>query len=49
MGGADMTAVVSSAVYTPACGLAGLTEGQAEIVAGTVKTVVGELAELWTA
>jgi hypothetical protein len=48
MGGADMASLVSSALYSPACGLAGLTEGQAEIVARTVHTVVGEMAELWT-
>ena len=48
MGGADMASLVSSALYSPACGLAGLTEGQAEVVARTVHTVVGELAELWT-
>lgn len=48
LGGADMVSITSDSLYTPSCGLAGLTEGQAEIVAGTVHTVVGELTELWT-
>lgn len=48
LGGADMTSLTSDAMYTPSCGLAGITEGQAEVVAVTVRTVVGELAELWT-
>lgn len=48
MGGADMVSLTSQALYTPSCGLAGLTEGQAEIVARTVHSVAGELAELWT-
>ncbi len=48
LGGADMVSLTADALYTPSCGLAGLTEGQAEIVAGTVRTVVEELTELWT-
>lgn len=48
LGGADMMSLTSGAMYSPTCGLAGLTEGQAEIVAGTVHTVVGELTQLWT-
>ncbi len=48
VGGADMAALDDRALYTPSCGLAGLTEGQAEIVARTVRSVVGELSELWT-
>ncbi len=48
VGGADMATLDDGALFTPACGLAGLTEGQAEIVARTVRSVVGDLSELWT-
>lgn len=48
LGGADMEALTSDGMYSPSCGLAGITEGQAEVVARSVRTVVGELADLWT-
>jgi hypothetical protein len=48
LGGSDMESLTSDAMYTASCGLAGLTEGQAELVARSVHTVVRELAELWT-
>ncbi|NNC92628.1 MAG: hypothetical protein HKN80_09065 [Acidimicrobiia bacterium] len=47
LGGADMISLTSRAAYTTSCGLAGLTEGQAELVARTVQTVVGDLTEIW--
>jgi len=47
LGGADMVSLTSGAMFSTSCGLAGLTEGQAELVAGKVQTVVGDLAEIW--
>jgi hypothetical protein len=47
LGGADLISLTSGAMYSTSCGLAGLTEGQAELVARTVQTVVGDLAEIW--
>lgn len=42
--GARMAGLLEDAMFSPACGLAALTEGQAEIVAQTVVRVAGELA-----
>ena len=44
MAGAKMDGLLEGAMFSPACGLAGLTEGQAEIVAHTVVRLAGELA-----
>ena len=44
MSGAKMAGLLDGAMFSPACGLAGLTEGQAEIVARTVVEIAGELA-----
>jgi hypothetical protein len=48
LGGADMVSLTSGAMYSTSCGLAGLTEGQAELVARTVQTVVGDLTDIWS-
>jgi hypothetical protein len=42
--GAKMAGLLEGAMFSPACGLAGLTEGQAEIVARAVSQLAGELA-----
>lgn len=44
MSGAKMAGLVEGAMFSPACGLAGLSESQAEIVAHTVVRLAGELA-----
>ena len=44
MAGAKLAGLLDGAMLSPACGLAGLTEGQAEIVAQTVVQLAGELA-----
>lgn len=44
MSGAKLAGLLEGAMFSPACGLAGLTEGQAEIVAQTVVQLAGELA-----
>ncbi len=44
MSGAKMAGLLDGAMFSPACGLAGLTEGQAEIVAQAVVEMAGELA-----
>ncbi len=44
MSGAKMAGLLDDAMFSPACGLAGLTESQAEIVARTVVQLAGELA-----
>lgn len=43
MSGAKMAGLLEDAMFSPACGLAGLTEGQAEIVARTVVQLAEEL------
>ena len=43
MSGAKMDGLVDGAMFSPACGLAGLTEGHAETVARTVVQLAGEL------
>jgi hypothetical protein len=44
MSGAKMAGLLEGAMFSPACGLAGLTEGQAEMVAEAVVEVAGEVA-----
>ena len=44
MSGAKMAGLLEDAMFSPACGLAGLSESQAEIVARTVVRLAGELA-----
>ena len=44
MSGAKMAGLLEGAMYSPACGLAGLSEGQAETVAQTVVQLAEELA-----
>lgn len=44
MSGAKLAGLVDGAMFSPACGLAGLSEVQAETVARTVVQVAGELA-----
>lgn len=44
MSGAKMAGLLEGAMFSPACGLAGLSEGQAETVAQTVVELAGELA-----
>ena len=43
MSGAKMDGLVDGAMFSPACGLAGLTEGHPETVARTVVQLAGEL------
>lgn len=44
MAGAKLAGLVEGAMFSPACGLAGLSESQAEVVAQTVVRLAGELA-----
>jgi methionine synthase II (cobalamin-independent) len=44
MSGAKMAGLLEGAMFSPACGLAGLTDGQAEIVAQAVVEIAGDLA-----
>lgn len=41
--GAKMEGLIDDAMFSPACGMAGLTEDQAEVVARTVERLAGEL------
>ncbi len=44
LGGADLVRLSRQALFSPGCGLAGLSEGQAEMVCSRVRVVAGELS-----